>query len=286
MSVHLGQQIRGRDVFIVQSTCPPVQENLMELLVMIDCAKRSSAGRVTAVIPYYGYARQDRRDQGSLVPISSKLVANLITSAGADRVLTMDLHAEQIQGFFDIPVDHLYAGGIFIDHFRQMDIPDLVVVSPDVGSIRMARAYSKGLEARYATVDKRRVSADQVDVGFVVGDVEDKNALLTDDVIATGGSITEAARLLDQKGTRDIYIAATHAILCGPALERLEASPVKGIYVTDTIPIDGKCAGDRIKVLSCAKMFADAIREIHMSANLGVQNHVLDRREPPKIDNA
>lgn len=268
IAVNLGEDVRGRDVFIVQSTCPPVQENLMELMVMIDCVKRASAGRVTAVIPYFGYARQDRRDAGSLVPITSKLVANLIVASGADRVLTMDLHAEQIQGFFDIPVDHLYAGQIFIDHFKSMEIPDLVVVSPDVGSIKMARAYSKGLNARLATVDKRRLSADQVEIGFLIGEVAGRNALISDDVIATGGSIAQAARLLKDEGAKDIYIATTHAVLCGPAIEKLEKSPVSGIFVTDTIPLEGKYRGERITVLSSARTFADAIREIHFSANL------------------
>ena len=200
ISVSLGEDVRGKDVFIVQSTCPPVNENLMELLVMIDCVKRSSAARITAVIPYFGYARQDRREQGARVPITAKMVANLIVAAGADRVVTMDLHCEQIQGFFDIPVDHVYAGSIIVDHFRKKEMDDLVVVSPDVGAIKMARAYSRGLGARLATVDKRRVSGEKTEIGFIIGDVAGMNAILADDVIATGGSITEAARLVLDKG--------------------------------------------------------------------------------------
>ncbi len=270
ISATLLEEVRGKDVFVVQSTCPPVNENLMELAIMIDCLQRSSAGRVTAVIPYFGYARADRRSQGSQTPISSKLVANLIVASGADRVLTMDLHAEQIQGFFDIPVDHLYAGKLFVDHFRSLEIPDLCVVSPDVGSIKMARAYSKGLHARLATVDKRRISAEETEIGFVIGDVEGLNVIISDDVIATGGSIAQAARILKDKGAGDIRIAATHAILCGSAIEKLVASPVSGIYVTDTIPLAGKYDGDRITVLSSATLFADAIRQIHRSATLGV----------------
>ena len=270
VNVQLQEDVRGKDVFVVQSTCPPVNENLMELVIIIDAVKRSSADRITAVIPYFGYARQDRREAGTRVPISAKLVANLLVAAGADRVVTMDLHCEQIQGFFDIPVDHLYAGPVFIEHFGRMAIEDLVVVSPDVGSIRMARAYSKGLGARLATVDKRRLSAEETAVEFVIGNVAGLNAVISDDVIATGGSIAQAARLLREKGAQDIYIACSHAVLCGPAIEKLEASPIEGIYVSDTIPITGKYEGDRVKVLSTSSLFANAIRQIHFSATLGV----------------
>ncbi|MEE8141954.1 MAG: ribose-phosphate diphosphokinase, partial [Planctomycetota bacterium] len=212
-------------------------------------------------------------ERGQWVPISAKLVANLVVAAGADRVVTMDLHAEQIQGFFDIPVDHLYAGPVFIDHFRKLEIPDLVVVSPDVGSIRMARAYSKGLGARLATVDKRRLSAEETAIEFIIGKVKGHNALISDDVIATGGSIAQAARLVHEKGARDINIACTHAVLCGPAIEKLEASPIQGIFVTDTIPIEGKYQGGRVKVLSSSKTFAEAICQIHFSATLGMNRH-------------
>lgn len=267
IQVSIHEDVRGKDVYIVQSTCPPVNENLMELLVMIDCVKRASADRITAVLPYFGYARQDRRDSDDLVPITAKLTANLIVAAGAHRVATMDLHTEQIQGFFDIPVDHLYGGAVFIEHLRERNIPDLVVCSPDVGSIKMARAYSKGLGARLATIDKRRISAEETTIGFVIGDVEGKNVLISDDVIATGGSIAMAADILKQNGAEDVYVACTHPVLCGPAVEKLEAAPIEQIFVTDTIPVDNKYKRDNITVLSTARTFADAIRSIHCTGN-------------------
>lgn len=269
ISARLHEDVRGKDVFIVQSTCPPVNENLMELLVLIDCVKRSSAARVTAVIPYFGYARQDRRDNSAPVPITAKMVANLIVAAGADRVVTMDLHCEQIQGFFDIPVDHIYAGPIIIDYFAQARIPDLVVVSPDVGAIKMARAYSQGLGARLATVDKRRISGEETKVGFIIGDVSGMNALLADDVIATGGSITGAADLILEKGALSVRIACTHPVMCGPAAERIEQSPAEELVVVDTIPLEGKYDSSRATILSCAASFANSIRQIHKSATIG-----------------
>jgi len=269
ISVTLEEDVRGKDVFVVQSTCPPVNENLMELLVMIDCVKRSSAARITAVIPYFGYARQDRREQGARVPITAKLVANLIVASGADRVVTMDLHCEQIQGFFDIPVDHVYAGSIIIDHYAQKNMTDLVVVSPDVGAIKMARAYSRGLGARLATVDKRRVSGEETEIGFIIGEVAGLHAIIADDVIATGGSITKAADLILQKGAKSVYLACTHPVFCGPAVERLQASPAKEFAVVDTIPVDGKIFDDRVALLSCAPAFANSIRQIHKSASIG-----------------
>ena len=269
ISVSLGEDVRGKDVFIVQSTCPPVNENLLELLVMIDCVKRSSAARITAVIPYFGYARQDRREQGARVPISAKLVANLIVTSGADRVVTMDLHCEQIQGFFDIPVDHVYAGSSIIEHFKGKNMDNLVVVSPDVGAIKMARAYSKGLGARLATVDKRRVSGTEIEIGFVIGDVDGLNAILADDVIATGGSITAAAEIVLEKGAKSVSLACTHPLLCGPAVERLMGSPALEFAFVDTIPVDGKISDDRVSMLSCAPAFANAIRKIHKSALIG-----------------
>ncbi|MEM7165249.1 MAG: ribose-phosphate pyrophosphokinase [Planctomycetota bacterium] len=267
VQVSIREDVRGKDVFIIQSTCPPVNENLMELLVLIDCVKRASADRITAVVPYFGYARQDRRDSDDLVPITAKLTANLIVAAGAHRVATMDLHTEQIQGFFDIPVDHLYGGAVFIDYLREQNMQDLVVCSPDVGSIKMARAYSKGLGARLATIDKRRISAEETTIGFVIGDVEGKNVLISDDVIATGGSIAMAADILKQSGAEDVYVACTHPVLCGPAVEKLEAAPIEQIFVTDTIPIDNKYKRDNITVLSTANTFANAIRSIHCTGN-------------------
>lgn len=267
VSVRLNEDVRGKDVFVVQSTSPPVNENLMELLVIIDCIKRASAYRITAVIPYFGYARQDRREQETPVPISAKLSSNLIVAAGADRVMTMDLHTEQIQGFFDIPVDHLYAGRVFIDHFLAMEIPKLCVVSPDVGSIKMARAYAKALDARLATVDKRRISAEETEIGFVIGDVDGMNVIMSDDVIATGGSIAKAAQVLADSGAQDISVACTHPVLCGPSLEKLENSPIGGIYVTDTIPLRDQDSGGRVTVLSTAEIFADAIQRVHESSS-------------------
>ncbi|MGE3165265.1 MAG: ribose-phosphate diphosphokinase [Planctomycetota bacterium] len=268
VSVRLEEDVRGKDTFIVQSVCPPVNENLMELLILIDCVRRASADRVTAVIPYLGYARQDRRESETLVPISAKLVANLVVAAGAHRVLTMDLHTEQIQGFFDIPVDHLYAGKVFLEHFRRLQLPNLAVVSPDVGSIKMARAYAKSLGARLATVDKRRLSATETEAGFVIGDVKDCNVIIADDMIATGGSIAKAAKALRKAGALEIHVACTHPVLCGPAMETLESSPIGSIFVTDTIPIREKYVGTRVKVLSTAQVFAEAIRRIHHSSAL------------------
>ncbi|MGE4619058.1 MAG: ribose-phosphate pyrophosphokinase [Planctomycetota bacterium] len=269
VAVSLSEDVRGKDVFIVQSTCPPVNENLIELLVMIDCVKRSSAARITAVIPYFGYARQDRREFGARVPITAKLVANLIVAAGADRVVTMDLHCEQIQGFFDIPVDHVYGGSVIIDHFKSRGMDNLVVVSPDVGAIKMARAYSHGLGARLATVDKRRISGTETQIGFIIGDVEGMNAILADDVIATGGSIVAAANIILEKGAKTVSLACSHPLLCGPAVERLVSSPAKEFAFIDTIPVDGKISDDRVSLLSCASALAKAIRKIHKSALIG-----------------
>jgi ribose-phosphate pyrophosphokinase len=262
-NIKLNSDVRGSDVFIVQPTCPPVNEHLMELLLFCDTLRRSSAARITTVVPYFGYARKDRKDEGR-VPISAKLVANLITKAGADRVVTVDLHAQQIQGFFDIPVDHLYGSKVQFSYYRKLNLPNLVVVSPDVGGVKMARAYSSALHALLAVVDKRRLSPDSAEVGFLIGDVEGKNVLLVDDLIATAGTLVEAAKLLKGKGALDIYVAATHPILCGPALERLADAPIKQITVTDTVPLsqEAKDLG-KIKVLSVAPLLGEAIRRIH-----------------------
>jgi ribose-phosphate pyrophosphokinase len=253
--------VRGTDVFIIQPTCPPVNENLMELLVMIDCLRRASAERITAVIPYFGYARQDRKAEGR-VPITAKLVANLLASSGASRVLTMDLHASQIQGFFDIPVDHLYAAPVMIEYFRQLGLPDVVVVSPDVGSVKMCRAYAKRLDCPLAIVDKRRMGPQEIDVLHLIGEIEGKTAVLVDDMIATGTSITEAAKAVLQHGAREAFICATHPVLCGPAVQRLRASPVREIVVSDSIPL-GEKQIPRLRVLSVARMLAEAIHRIH-----------------------
>lgn len=264
IDLKVNEDVRGADVFLVQPTCPPVNENLTELLVFIDCLKRASAARITAVLPYYGYARKDRKDEGR-VPITAKLVANLITEAGADRVLTVDLHAAQIQGFFDIPVDHLLAFPVLSKYFEKLKSEDLVVVTPDVGGIKLARNYSKKLEIKMAIVDKRRVGPDETEVGFVIGDVTNKNVVMIDDLIATGGSIAQAANVLKEKGAKDIYVGATHPVFCGSAVEKLSAAPIKEIVVTDTIPLNEKARGldNKIKVLSISGLLGDAIMRIH-----------------------
>jgi ribose-phosphate pyrophosphokinase len=261
VSVKVSQDVRGAEVFVIQPTCAPVNKNLMEILILIDCLKRASVERITAVIPYFGYARQDRKDEGR-VPITAKLVANLITTAGADRVLTIDLHAAQIQGFFDIPVDHLYAQPVFINYFRELDLSNLVVASPDLGSIRMAWSYCKKLNAKLATVEKRRVSPEKTEVEFVIGDVEGANVLIIDDVISTAGTITQAAKILKKKGAEQVYIGATHPVLCGSAMERLQEAPVEEILVTDTIPLGDK-ENHRIRVLSVAPLLGEAMKRIH-----------------------
>ena len=253
------QSIRGADVFIVQST-PPPGDNIIELLLLIDAAKRASADRVTAVIPYFGYARQDRKDQPR-VSIASKLFANLLSEAGADRVLTMDLHAPQIQGFFDIPLDHLYASSIFVEYFRSNPIEDLVVVAPDVGSLKMARSYSKRLNAGLAFVDKRRPTQNVAEVMNIIGEVDDKNILLVDDLIDTAGTITNAAVALKERGARKIMASSTHPILSGPAYQRIEDSPIDRFLVTDTVPL--KKPSEKITVLSVAGLFAESIRRIY-----------------------
>lgn len=253
------ESIRGKDVFIIQPT-PPPSENIMELLILIDAAKRASVFRVTAVIPYFGYARQDRKDQPR-VSIGAKLMANLLAKAGADRVLTMDLHAPQIQGFFDIPLDHLYASRILVDHFRQSAIDDLVIVAPDVGSLKMARSYSKRLGAGLAFIDKRRPRQNEAEVMNIIGEISGKNILMVDDMIDTAGTLTNAAKALRERGAKKIIAACTHPILSGPAYQRIEDSPIDSVIVTDTVPLQRP--SDKIHVLSVATIFADAIRRIH-----------------------
>ena len=269
INVKVDEDVRGADIFIIQPTCPPVNDSLAELLILIDCFKRASSARITAVLPYYGYARKDRKDEGR-VPITAKLVANLITKAGADRLLTMDLHAAQIQGFFDIPVDHLLAFPVISDYYREKDLSDFVVVSPDVGGIKIARLYSNHLHMRLAVVDKRRFGPEDIEVGFVIGDVEGRNAIIIDDLIATGGSICQAARVLKEKGAKDIYVAATHPVLCGTAVEKLKEAPIKEIAVTDTIPLneDAKGLGSKIKVLTVSNLLGEAIKRIHTNTSI------------------
>ncbi|MBU1087846.1 MAG: ribose-phosphate pyrophosphokinase [Candidatus Omnitrophica bacterium] len=262
IQVRVDQNVRGKDVFVIQPTCPPTNDNLMELLILIDALARASAGRITAVIPYYGYARQDRKDQPR-VPITAKLVANLIANAGADRVLTMDLHAGQIQGFFDIPVDHLFAAPVLIEHFRKFAGENVVIVSPDVGGVKMARAFAKRLDAPLGIVDKRRIDGLSTEAMNVLGDVEGKIAILIDDMCATAGSLTEAANALKKKGAKEVYAGVTHGVFSGPALERIEKSGLKEIVVTDSIPISADKKHPKVKVVSIAKLLAEAIKRIH-----------------------
>ena len=257
--VKFEQSIRGEDIFIVQST-PPPGDNILELLLMLDAAKRASVKRVTAVIPYFGYARQDRKDQPR-VSIGSKLIANLLVEAGADRILTMDLHASQIQGFFDIPLDHLYASKVFVDHYKANPIENLVLVAPDVGSLKMARSYAKRLDATLAFIDKRRPRPNVAEVMNIIGEVDGKNALIIDDLIDTAGTMTNAAEALIEKGAKEVYAASTHPILSGPAYQRIEDSSIKELLVTDTVPL--RKPSPKIKVLSVAGIFADAIQRIH-----------------------
>jgi len=253
------ENIRGGDVFIIQSTNPPA-DNLMELLIMIDAAKRASARRVTAVIPYFGYARQDRKDQPR-VSITAKLVANLITKAGADRVITMDLHAPQIQGFFDIPFDHLYSSAVFVPFFVKEKVPDLTVVSPDVGGIKMARSYATRLGAGLVLIDKRRPKPNNAEVMNIIGAVRNRNILIVDDLIDTAGTFCSAVQALKQQGADEVFGACTHPVLSGQAIDRINASKISRIFVTDTIPLDGRSKSlEKVHVLSVAKIFAEAIK--------------------------
>jgi len=257
------ENVRGADVFVVQSTCPPVDSNLMELLIMLDAFRRASAQRITAVIPYFGYARQDRKDKPR-VPISAKLVADLLTTAGASRVLTMDLHAGQIQGFFNIPVDHLFAAPVLIEYFRKKAIPDLVVVSPDAGGAERARAYAKRLNAELAIIDKRREHANVAEVLHVIGEVRGRTALIVDDMIDTAGTLTEATEALLREGARDVYACCTHPVFSGPALERIERAPLKEVVVTNTIPLAPRGREvSKVTRLSVAPLLGEAIRSIH-----------------------
>ncbi len=270
ISCKVDEDVRGREVFLIQPTCPPVNENLMELLVMIDSCRRASADRITAVIPYFGYARQDRKDEGR-VPITAKLVANLIVRAGADRVLTMDLHAAQIQGFFDVPVDHLYAAPVLNSYFlsRQLAGDDLVVVSPDEGSIKRAIGHSKRLGGKLAIIDKRRSSATETrQENIIGGPVEGRVALIFDDLISTAGSICGAAQLLQEAGAREIHVAATHGVFCGPAIERIQGAPIKSLVVTNSIQLTEEQLIPKIKVLSVATLLAEAIKRIHQHQSI------------------
>ncbi|HXK06323.1 MAG TPA: ribose-phosphate pyrophosphokinase [Verrucomicrobiae bacterium] len=261
--LQLNENVRGVDVFVIQPTCQPVDRNIMELLLMLDALKRSSAQRITAVLPYYGYARQDRKDKPR-VPISARLVATLLETAGASRVLTLDLHAAQIQGFFDIPVDHLFAMPVMIDYFKPQDIPDLTVVSPDAGGVERARAFAKRLNSPLAIIDKRREEANVAEVMNVVGEVDGRNCILVDDLIDTAGTLVKGAEALIEKGAASVSACATHAVLSGAAVERIENSELKEVVFTNSIPLSEEALNStKIKSLSIAKLMADAIRSIH-----------------------
>ncbi len=271
LSVKVEEDVRGRDCFVVQSTCSPVNDNLVELLIYIDCLKRASARRITAVLPYFGYARQDRKDEGR-VPITAKLVADLITSAGADRVLTVDLHAAQIQGFFNIPVDHLLAAPVFVEYIGRIrdQLGDLVLVSPDVGNVKTANMFASLLGGDIAIVDKRRKSGSEVVSANLIGEVEDKTVLMFDDMISTAGTMCEAAKIVKDRGARDVIAAATHPVLVGLAMERLQEAPISQVVVTNTIPCGQRCEKIRNKLveLSVEKLLGEAIWAIHQNASV------------------
>lgn len=270
--VQIQENIRGRDVFIIQPTCPPTNENLMELLILIDATRRASAQRITAVMPYYGYGRQDRKDQPR-VPITAKLVANLICAAGADRVLTMDLHASQIQGFFDIPVDHLYGITVLCEYIANKGFKrsDLVVVTSDVGGVKMARAYAKRLGASLAIVDKRRSSPESTEVMHILGTVKGKIAIIVDDIVATAGSLVEAAEALDKKGVKGVYAAISHGILSGNALERIQqCRALQEVVITNSIPFKSGKQCPKIKTVSIASLLAEAIQRIHNEESVSI----------------
>jgi len=261
------ENVRGSDVFVVQPTTDPVNENLMELLIMLDAFKRSSASRITAVMPYYGYARQDRKDRPR-VPITAKLVADLLSTAGTDRVLTMDLHSAQIQGFFDMPVDHMFAAPVIIDYVSKLKLPRLTVVSPDAGGVERARAYAKRLEATLAIVDKRRDQPNVAEVHHVVGDVEGRTALIVDDIVDTGGTLAKVAQAIKDAGAREVLASSSHAVLSGKAMEKIDESPLSRLIVTDSIPLGNRKASEKIVVLSIAELMGKAIRNIHEEASV------------------
>ena len=268
--LQIQENVRGADVFIIQPTCTPVDSNLMELLLMMDALKRASAERITAVLPYYGYARQDRKDKPR-VPISARLVAALLETAGADRVLTVDLHAAQIQGFFDIPVDHLFAAPVMIEYFKSLNVLDRIVVSPDAGGVERARAFAKRLNAPLAIIDKRREEANVAEVMNVVGDVAGRHCLLVDDLIDTAGTLVKGAEALMEKGAASVSACATHAVLSGSAVQRIEASCLQEVVVTNSIPLsEEKKNSSRIRSLSIANLLAQAIRSIHEETSVSV----------------
>jgi ribose-phosphate pyrophosphokinase len=264
--VKIEENVRGEDVFLVQATCPPTNHNLMEMFIMMDALRRASASRITAVLPFYGYARQDRKDQPR-VPITAKLVANLLVAAGANRVLTMDLHAQQIQGFFDIPVDHLYAAPVMYEYLKKKKIPNLVVVSPDVGGLKMAHAYSQVLEAGLAIVAKRRKSAEEVESMAIIGEIRGKNVLMVDDLTETAGTLTTAAELLRKKGAKKLFACVSHALLNDVGIQRLRKSKIDELITTDTV-LRPAIEGVKITTLSVAGLLGEAIKRIHSNSSV------------------
>ncbi|SCG84235.1 ribose-phosphate pyrophosphokinase [Proteiniborus sp. DW1] len=267
ISVNIGETVRGYDVFVIQPTCPPVNNNLMELLIMIDALKRASAGRINAVVPYYGYARQDRKAKAR-DPITAKLVADLLEVSGPDRIITMDLHAAQIQGYFDIPVDHLLGGPILAQYFKKNLASDTVIVSPDVGGVQRARNFASILDLPIAIIEKRRPKANVSEVMNVIGDIEGKDAIIVDDIIDTAGSMTKAASVLKDFGAKRVFACCTHAVLSGPAIERIQNSVIEKLVVTDTIPLTGEKKIDKIEVVSVAPIIAEAIRRIYKNESV------------------
>ncbi len=266
--VRINENIRGADVFVIQSTCPPVNHNIMELLIIIDAMRRASAARITAVLPYYGYARQDRKAEPR-VPITAKLVADLITVSGTTRVLTVDLHAGQIQGFFDIPVDNLFAAAVILDYFRDKKLKDLVIVSPDAGGTERARAFAKRLGASLAMIDKRRTGKNVAEIMNIIGEVGGRDALILDDMIDTAGTIVQAARAIKKQGALRVFAACTHPVFSGPALDRLKEDAIDEVVVTNTIPLQPQARQmDKIVVLSVAKLLGEAIRRIHEDSSV------------------
>ncbi len=263
VTVEIQQNVRARDVFVVQPTCAPTNESLMELFIMVDALKRASAGRITAVIPYFGYARQDRRPRSTRVPISAKVVANMLEAVGVNRVLTMDLHADQIQGFFDIPVDNIYASPVLLSDLKSKRHENLIVVSPDVGGVVRARALAKQLDTDLAIIDKRRPAANVSEVMHVIGEIEGRNCVIMDDMIDTAGTLVKAAEVLKERGAKSVYAYCTHPVFSGPAIERIKKSQIDEVVITNTIPLDASAKGcDKIRQLSVAFLFAETIRRI------------------------
>ncbi len=273
--LEIGENVRGADVFVIQTGAAPVNDNLMELLVMIDACKRSSAHRVTAVMPYYCYARQDRKNKPR-VPITARLVADLITRVGADRIVTMDLHAGQIQGFFNVPVDNLYASPILLPYIKENFHENLVIVSPDAGGVPRARAYAKLLKAGLAMIDKRRTEPNRAEALNIIGEVEERTAIILDDMVDTAGTLVEATKVLLERGAKEVYACATHAVLSGPAVDRINNSPIKSLIVTDTLPVKEELAGNgKIRRVSAARLFAQAIRSIHNEDSISTLFEIL-----------